>query len=443
MNKQHYFEQSEQIRVFLSYLHRFSGSTFVIHVSSKLFFDTSLDKNSSDKTIRLKVEQTMQELARDMSLLVRSNIRVLVVFDPGTGISGEANDQENFLEAPHADSPQSSQSIYYCTQFLSAAQNFELTAVISNAVRAREHYQQEKDASFHEEGQVHLVDVRMLETLLDASCIPVFPSIGWNKIGDMYCLNPYELACALAVQLHAQKLLFLTGDRVFNEFLNITEFDSTRSSIAAQELLTITGVPDEGVSKLIFHIQDAVKQGVSRVHIIGSVLQGELLIETFSHAGSGCMIHTDAYENIRDANNDDLTDIEHIVAPLVEKKYLRKRSKQEMQAMIQHTVVHETDGSIEACCALLPLSSDTAELSMLALAEGSEMLGIGKRMVQFVVERGRELKYKTIFAFSRRSIDWFYSQGFRSSSIENVSEERRQQYVASKSKSRVLSLELH
>lgn len=433
MNKQQSFEHSEQIRTFFTYLHRFEQSCFVVHIDPGSFCGKEED---SDGGIAYETMQMyIQELARDTAFLVQADIRIVLVFGYDSSDTPDLHRKSypKGSEAHHLHTT----PLQLCMQFLGFAKHFGCTALVGNWVSARasdEHPARKID------GKTHTIDVAKLNMLLDQFCIPVFPSVGWNKAGMLYKLDSKDLALSLAEQLRAEKLLFLTDRSLFRAFLAETDISAERSSVTLQELEVKRTRCGNAVETLIDWIARAIKRGVPRVHVIDAGMQGGILTETFSHAGSGCMVHSDVYEKIRPAQAEDIANIEHIVRPLEERGYLRKRSQGELGSMIEYTVIHETDGSVEACGALLPLSKTDAELAMLALAEGYELLGIGKKVVQFLLRRAKEAGYKRVFAFTRRSVDWFYTQGFRRASIDILEEQRKQRYIDSKSTSTVLVL---
>ncbi len=435
MNKHQDFEQAEQIRTFFSYLHRFRGNSFVFHIDAALFLAED-GARRQDSSIHLQI----QELARDTALLMQSGINVVVVFEDIL-LRSDANDIESHHPIEHVA------SLRYAMQFLGAAKRFGCGAVMGNWVEAQANTTNGKHTvtdipTIQAEGQPQLITTQHLSALFEQSCIPVFPSMGWNRIGKWYRLDSKDLALSIAVQIRAEKLFFVTQTQMFHQFFAETKIAAERRNVMLQDLEKSDKRYSPNIKKLIEWISYAIKQGIPRVHIVEGNVHGNILVEAFSHAGNGCMIHSDIYEKIRSAKLEDLADIEHIVRPLEEKGYLRVRDHDELHTILEHTVIHETDGSIEACCALVPLSKDAAELAMLALAEGYKMLGIGKKLVQYLLAQAKKEGYSKVFAFTRRSVDWFYAQGFRSTNIDAVARQRRELYNNDNSASAILMIEL-
>src|SRR5690606_3100094 len=60
-------------------------------------------------------------------------------------------------------------------------------------------------------GDVERVEPRVLTTLLDARFMPVVASLAADEEGRVYNVNADTVAERIAVALHAQKLIFLTG----------------------------------------------------------------------------------------------------------------------------------------------------------------------------------------------------------------------------------------
>jgi len=102
----------------------------------------------------------------------------------------------------------------------------------------------------------------------------------------------------------------------------------------------------------------ACREGVKRVHIISYVRDGALLQELFTRDGSGTLITHDPYEEIREAEIEDIGGMLELMRPLEEEGILVRRSRERLETEINHFVVIERDGMIVGCAALYPLPPD-------------------------------------------------------------------------------------
>jgi amino-acid N-acetyltransferase len=127
--------------------------------------------------------------------------------------------------------------------------------------------------------------------------------------------------------------------------------------------------------------------------------------------------------------------------PLVEAGYLVPRSEEDVVAALNDFVVYEVDGSIHGCGALHPFGEKTAELAALAVDESYKHLGIGRRIVSFLLERAKEQGLRRVFALTTMSSDWFLQFGFRRGGTGDIPEERREHYDRSRN-SRIYLYEL-
>src|SRR5690606_26579454 len=81
---------------------------------------------------------------------------------------------------------------------------------------------------------------------------------------------------------------------------------------------------------------------------------GALLRELFTRDGAGTLVAKDQYESIRTATIDDVGGILELIQPLEAEGVLVKRSRELLEAEINHFTVMERDGSVIACAALYP-----------------------------------------------------------------------------------------
>jgi acetylglutamate kinase len=139
-------------------------------------------------------------------------------------------------------------------------------------------------------GDIDRVDPRILVTLMEARFVPVVASLAGDEDGGVYNVNADTVAESLAVALHAQKLIFLTGapgvlrDRSDPATLvTFADPDDLAGLIASGAL---TG----GMRPKVEACIRAATSGVERTHIIDGRAPDALLLEVFTGAGCGTMI---------------------------------------------------------------------------------------------------------------------------------------------------------
>ncbi len=136
-------------------------------------------------------------------------------------------------------------------------------------------------------GDVTQVNVKLLETLLNAGNIPVVTSIGLGDDGETYNINADHAACAIAGALKATKLILLTDvDGVLDKEGKLIQKISKQKS----ESLINEGVITGGMIPKIRSVFDALSQGVKSVHILNGTIEHSILLEILTDHGIGTMI---------------------------------------------------------------------------------------------------------------------------------------------------------
>jgi acetylglutamate kinase len=139
-------------------------------------------------------------------------------------------------------------------------------------------------------GDLDRVDPRILLTLLQARFVPVVASLAGDGEGHVFNMNADTVAESLAVALHAQKLIFLTGAP---GVLRNREDPASLIAFADPDdlagLLT-SGVIAGGMRPKVEACIRAATGGVERTHIIDGRVADALLLEVFTGAGCGTMI---------------------------------------------------------------------------------------------------------------------------------------------------------
>ncbi|MCK5925371.1 MAG: acetylglutamate kinase, partial [Methylococcales bacterium] len=118
--------------------------------------------------------------------------------------------------------------------------------------------------------------------------IPVIAPIGVGKDGFSYNINADLVAGKVAEVLHAEKLILLTNTQ---GILDKEGQLLTGLSIKDVEALTVDGTISEGMIPKTRCATDALKGGVSSVHIIDGRIDNAVLLELFTDQGVGTQLH--------------------------------------------------------------------------------------------------------------------------------------------------------
>lgn len=142
-------------------------------------------------------------------------------------------------------------------------------------------------------GNVTGVDTKILLDLLEKDFLPIVSPIGIDENFTTYNINADDAACAIAKAVQAEKLAFLTDvEGVYRDFNDKSTFISHLTASEADELIE-SGVIGGGMLPKLNNCTDAIKEGVSRVHILDGRIAHCLLLEIFTNEGVGTCFRQD------------------------------------------------------------------------------------------------------------------------------------------------------
>jgi amino-acid N-acetyltransferase len=285
---------------------------------------------------------------------------------------------------------------------------------------------------------VERVDADLLQSLLAQGVVPVIPPLGFDGDGKTYRVNSDGVAVAVADQLRAIKLIFVTSyDGLIHRGQLIRQMLVPELSRLIQQ--DKAGFPPELLSKAQ-HATAACNAGVPRVHVINGTLDEGLLGEVFSTHGLGTLIYANEYENIRPAKKKDVRAIQFLTKQAVEADELVKRTKAMIEKNLGDYFIFEVDKNPIACVALHEYrDQNQAELACLYVSSSHENQGIGRKLIQFVEGRARELGFRELLALSTQAFTYFQSKaGFVEGRPDDLPPARREAYEQSGRNSKVL-----
>jgi amino-acid N-acetyltransferase len=187
------------------------------------------------------------------------------------------------------------------------------------------------------------------------------------------------------------------------------------------------------------HASAACRAGVPRVHIINGRVDEALLAEVFSNEGIGTLIYANEYQQIRRAMKKDVRAILLLTKDSVETEELVRRSRATIEKSLADFYIFETDKNPVACVSLHQLDQTKAELACLYVSPLHENQGIGRKLIQFVENKARELGMTELLVLSTQAFTYFQSKaGFAEGSPEDLPPPRREKYEQSGRNSKVL-----
>ena len=416
------------LRGILQYIPRFREKTFIISVDGAIVTD-----------------ENFANILLDIAVLRSLNIRVVLVHGAAAQINALAGEQD--VKASNLDGSgvtdantlklaltAANRLTHEILEGLSAN---DLHAACTNAVTAHPMgILQGVDHLFT--GKVERVDVELLQTLLAQGIVPVIPPLGFDGEGKTYRVNSDNVAVSVADALKAVKLIFITP----NDGLLCQGKLVRQMLVGDLEVLldkSKTDFPPEMLSKAR-HAAGACRAGVQRVHVINGRVDEGLLAEVFSNEGIGTLIYANEYQQIRPAKKKDLRAIQLLTAKGVQSDELVKRTRTTLEKSLGDYYIFEIDKNPVACVALHVFPEHSkGELAFLYVNPSHENQGIGRKLIQFVENKAREVGLGELLTLSTQAFTYFQSKaGFAEGSPDDLPPARREKYDQSGRNSKVL-----
>jgi acetylglutamate kinase len=136
-------------------------------------------------------------------------------------------------------------------------------------------------------GEVELIDPDIIRSLEESNFIPVIAPVGVGRNGETYNINADLVAGKIAGALKAEKLILLTDVEGVKgkdgKLISTIDHDNVANLIADG---TLTG----GMIPKATCCVDAIREGVTKTHIIDGRMQHACLLEIFTDKGIGTAI---------------------------------------------------------------------------------------------------------------------------------------------------------
>ena len=286
---ENWLQKARVLNEALPYIQRFRGKIIVVKYGGSAMVDQELQKS----------------VIRDVALLKLVGFRPIVVHGGGKEITkwvNKAGLETNFvngLRVTDKDTMEIAEMVLNKINkgLVSMMEGLGVSAVgISgkdgSMLRVDKKLSKGQDIGFV--GEIREVNTDLLQKLLDNDFVPVVCPIGFDDEYHSYNINADDAACAIASAMGASKLAFLTDiEGVYRDPLDKDTLISEMTIPEAEEFLE-SGNVGGGMLPKLTNCVDAIKSGVSRVHILDGRIAHCLLLEFFTDRGVGTAIIGDA-----------------------------------------------------------------------------------------------------------------------------------------------------
>ena len=285
MVKQKYLDKAEVLIEALPYIQRFNRKIIVVKYGGSAMVD----------------EQLKRTVIQDVVLLKLVGFKPIIVHGGGKEISrwvSKVGKEPQFINGLRVTDGETME----LAEMVLNKVNKELVAMVEslgvkdvgvsgkdgNLLKVEKKYSNGQDIGFV--GNITEVNPKILSDLLEKDFLPIVCPVGMDENYQTYNINADDAACAIAKQMHAEKLAFLTDiEGVYRDPQDPSTLISKLFVKEARDLIHSGNVGGGMIPKLQ-NCVDAIEGGVSRVHILDGRIKHCLLLEIFTDKGIGTAI---------------------------------------------------------------------------------------------------------------------------------------------------------
>lgn len=278
--KNHY-KTAEIILSALPYIQKFRGQIFVVKYGGSAQIDESLKDN----------------FARDIVLLQLIGIKVVVVHGGGKKINSfleQLDIKSDFVDGLRVTDEKAMEIV---EMTLSGLINKQITSLLVRHGARAVGISGKDDGMLKAKplnngkyglvGEITSVNDEVIKALLTSDIVPVIAPIASDENVRSYNINADSCASAIAMKLHAQKVIFLS------DISGVLDKNGELiSRLNAKKIATLKadGTINGGMIPKLDACLECVNNGVGRVHIIDGRVAHSLLLELFTDEGIGTII---------------------------------------------------------------------------------------------------------------------------------------------------------
>lgn len=278
-------DKAEVLIEALPYIQKFNGAKIVVKYGGSAMLDEELKYN----------------VIKDVALLKLVGMKPIIVHGGGkeiskwVGLMGKEPEFVNGLRVTDEDTMEVAEMVLSKVNksLVGMMEKLGVKAVglsgkDGGMLKVDQKFSDGKDIGFV--GDVKEVDIKLLNTLIEADYVPVISPIGLGDEFEGYNINADDAACAIAKAVNAEKLVFLTDiEGVYENPEDKSTLISEMDLAMAKNLIS-DGVVGGGMLPKLNNCIEAIEDGVSRVHILDGRLEHCLLLEFFTQRGIGTAI---------------------------------------------------------------------------------------------------------------------------------------------------------
>jgi len=142
-------------------------------------------------------------------------------------------------------------------------------------------------------GDIDVVDVAVIRKHLEAGLMPVISPLSADSRGVLLNINADTVAAAIGAALSAEKLILCTGTPGILERASDPGSVISYTDLTGLARLRDSGAITDGMLPKARAIEDALRGGVRRVHVISYRAKDSILAEVFTNKGTGTLIVQD------------------------------------------------------------------------------------------------------------------------------------------------------
>ena len=298
MVKQKYLDKAEILIEALPYIQRFSGKIIVIKYGGSAMLDDEL---------KMKV-------IKDAVLLKLVGFKPVIVHGGGKEINrwvDKVGMEHEFIDGFRVTDGDTMELV----EMVLSKVNKDLVAKVQSLgvnaagisgkdgglIKVKKKMPAGKDIGFV--GDIVSVDTKLVEDLIEKDFLPVIFPLGMDDEFNTYNVNADEAAAAIATGLHAEKLVYLSDVEGVREDPDDPESVLSELFVHEAEELIEKGVISGGMLPKIQNCIDALKGGITRIHIMDGRIPHSLLLEIFTNKGLGTAILSDEEEKYWDGKH--------------------------------------------------------------------------------------------------------------------------------------------
>lgn len=428
MNKEknNHIEFVNSFRNSAGYINAFRGRTFVIAFGGEMLTD-----------------EQFAPLVHDIALLNSLGIKLVLVHGARPQI--ESRLKERKLKSEYNNNLRiTDNNALVCVKEASSSVRADIEALLSigiinspvtcsrisvisgNFVTAQP-YGVRDGVDYMHTGEVRKIDHTAINQALENNSIVLLSPIGYSSTGEIFNLSVEDVATAAAIELKADKLIYLVDAKgVTNKRKSLIR-ELTLND--AKKLLNENKKLEAPIQNCLKSAIKACQNEIERTHILNRHIEGALLLELFTRDGCGTLITSDSFEDLRSATIEDLAGLIELITPLEDEDILVKRSREKLEIEIEHFTVVERDGMIIACAAFYPdLQEKVAELGCLAVHPDYQGSNRGDQLLKYIELQTKQLGIKQLFVLTTRTAHWFRDRGFSPSDIKKLPVKRKSLY---------------